>query len=171
MSDFLRPEARAALLRWRDVLAGTGVILFGLWLALTRYGFVAFLGWVCLLLGAALIYTGVQHLRFRTRGEGPGMVEITERRVTYYGPLTGGMADLDLLARLELVPGKPAHWQLTAETGGRLAIPVNAAGADGLFDLFAALPGIRTEAMLSALQETPNAPVLVWEAPQKRLGG
>ena len=164
MSDFLRPEARAALWRWREVLIGGAVALVGLALALGTYGPASWLGWAVTALGGGLIFTGLQHIRFRSEGQGPGMVEINERRVTYYGPLTGGVADLDLLDRLDLVPGIPAHWQLTAESGATLAIPVNAAGAEELFDVFAALPGIRTEAMLAALRSRPKAPVTVWSA-------
>lgn len=170
MSDFLRPEARAALTRWREVLVGAAVLAFGLWLGLTRYGFVSWLGFGIVLVGAALVYTGLQHLRFRSAGDGPGYVEITERRITYFGPLSGGMADLDLLATLEFDPtGKPGHWRLTAENGAALAIPVNAAGAETLYDLFAALPGIRTEAMLTALHDPPADPITLWQAGARRL--
>lgn len=164
MSEFLRPEARAALARWGEALTGGGVLAFGLWLALGWFGVLAWLGWVVAALGAALIYTGIQHARFRSLGQGPGVVEVTERRVTYYGPQTGGMADMDLLSRLVLCPGDPAEWLLVAEGGAALTIPVNAAGAEALFDVFAVLPGVRTEAMLASLRAQPTEPVTVWEA-------
>lgn len=171
MAEFLRPELRATLFKWREALAGVALLGVGLWLALARFGLITWLGWAIAVFGAVLIYTGVQHQRFRSAGLGPGIVRIVERRVAYMGPLTGGMVDMDLLARLELDPtGSPAHWTLTAETGTTLSIPVNAAGADRLFDLFAALPGIRTEAMLSALQSAPDTVVLIWEAGPKRIG-
>lgn len=166
MSDFLRPEAKATLSRWRETLIGAAVLGLGLWLALTRFGFLSWLGWIVAALGLALIYTGVQHLRFRSLGQGPGVVEITERRVAYYGPVVGGVADMDLLARLELIPG---HWRLTSLTGESLQIPVNATGAEALYDLFASLPGLRTEAMLQTLGAKPDAPVTVWESPARRL--
>ncbi len=180
MADLIRPELAAALGRWREVLSGGAVAGAGLWLGLAFGGFLSWIGWLMVPLGAALAYTGVQHLRFRSGGGGPGVVEVTERRVIYYGPLTGGMADMDLLARLDLDPtAHPAHWLLTAETGAVLSIPVNAAGSEALFDLFAALPGIRTEAMLTALQDGTRGagpgrrraagPITLWEAGPARL--
>lgn len=162
MSDFLRPEARAALLRWREALAGAALLGLGLWIALASHGLLSWLGWAGAGLGAALVYTGVQHGRFRAEGQGPGVVSVTERRVTYYGPLTGGTAELDRVRRLDLVPGRPVHWLLSDEAGTDLAIPVNAAGAEGLLDAFAALPGLRTGALLRALETEPPGPVTVW---------
>ena len=44
-----------------------------------------------------------------------------------------------------------------------LFIPVNAEGSDGLFDVFAALPGLRTERMLSQLRAGGAHPVVIWE--------
>lgn len=170
MSDFLRPEARATLMRWREVIAGGVVAAAGIWLVATRFGFLSWVGWGSIALGLAMAYAGWQHARFRTGDGGPGVVEITERRITYLGPLTGGMADLDLLAELEFDPtGHPGHWRLTATSGAVLAIPVNAAGAEALHDVFAALPGIRTENMLRALASPPPSPVTLWSATPPRL--
>ena len=42
-------------------------------------------------------------------------------------------------------------------------IPVDAEGADELFDAFAALPGLKTERMLAQLRSRPDLPVLIWE--------
>jgi hypothetical protein len=43
-----------------------------------------------------------------------------------------------------------------------VAIPINAAGAEDLFDVFAALPGIKTNTVLDELSRTPDARVIVW---------
>ena len=42
-------------------------------------------------------------------------------------------------------------------------IPVDAAGADALFDAFAALPGLRTERMLAELADDKTLSVVIWE--------
>ena len=42
-------------------------------------------------------------------------------------------------------------------------IPVNAAGADALFDAFSKLPGLRTERMLSELRAQRGHAVVIWE--------
>ena len=42
--SFIRPEARAALWRWREVLAGAGVGALGIWMGLTGLGFEVIFG-------------------------------------------------------------------------------------------------------------------------------
>ena len=47
--------------------------------------------------------------------------------------------------------------------GGQiLTIPINAEGAEALFDLFGSLDGIETEAMLAVLTRKPDHKVEVW---------
>lgn len=42
-------------------------------------------------------------------------------------------------------------------------IPVDADGAEALFDAFAALPGLKTERMLATLRAESETAVLIWE--------
>ncbi len=171
MADFVRPAVRAAVWHWREAIFGGAVAALGLWWVLTFYSPVQWLGWIIVALGAALALGGWQRARFRRDGAGPGVVQVTERRLTYFGPLTGGGIDMEDVTALELEPAAlPApHWVLSGQGGQRLEIPVNAKGADALFDLFAALPGIETEAMLSTLSHTPKQRVTIWTRPQARL--
>jgi hypothetical protein len=67
--SFVRPEARAALWRLREVLAAGALGALGLYW-LTSRGLVAGLGAVCLLAAVALAVVGVQRARFRI-GSGP----------------------------------------------------------------------------------------------------
>ena len=165
MTDFLRPEARAALWRWREVLFAAALAALGLWWALGSFGVVKWLGVVLVLLALGVGFAGWQRTRFRQGGQGPGVVVLDERRLVYMGPLTGGAMDVADMTRLELEPAAlPApHWVLTGVGGQGLAIPVNAEGAEALFDVFAALPGIRSGTMLDVLERTPGARVTVWE--------
>ena len=165
MSSFLRPEARASLWRWREVILGLAVICFGLWWVWGGFGIVRGIGFAIVIAGAALVVAGIQRGRFRQTGAGPGVVQVTERRLSYFGPLTGGTVDIDDIIRLELDPqAHPApHWIVTSRGGHRLEIPVNAKGADALFDLFGALPNLQTETMLAVLSRTPDARVVIWE--------
>ena len=57
----------------------------------------------------------------------------------------------------------PAHWKLEQPGQQPVMIPVNAAGADALFDAFAALPGLRTERMLAELSDDKTLSVVIWE--------
>ncbi len=160
---FIRQPARDALMRWREpILAGT-VLAWGLWWALTEPALLRWIGVILVILGAGLGTVALQRLRFRQGGGGAGVVQIDEGRLAYFGPLTGGVIDIDDITRLDLDPtGHPPHWVLTGVGGQSLAIPVNAEGADGLFDVFAALPGLRTQRMLDALARTPAARVEIW---------
>lgn len=171
MSDFVRPAVRAGLWRWRESLSGLAVIGIGLWWLATFFQPVQWLGWAFAALGLAIALGGAQKARFRRGVDGPGTVLIDERRLSYFGPLTGGILDLDDATRLELEPvAHPApHWVLSGVGGQGLAIPVNADGADALFDLFASLPGLRTSALLDALEKPPKTRVTIWERPPVRL--
>jgi hypothetical protein len=164
MVDFLRPEARATLWRWREVLCAAVVLILGLWWGLTTFGFGRLMGGVVALLGLAMGVVALQRLRFGMGSGGAGLVEVDERRLAYFGPLSGGVIDLGDLVRVDLDPtGKPAHWVLTDLAGQMVHIPVDAAGAEALFDVFAALPGIRTERMLELLRGNPGERVLIWQ--------
>ena len=163
MADFLRPEARALLLRWREPLLAAALMALGLWWALTSYGLMFWIGWGLVALALAWGFASLQRLRFARGGGGPGVVTIDERRVIYMGPHHGGIAELDLLGRLSLENGR--LWRLALVTGDILEIPADAEGADALFDVFAALPGLRTEALLSALKARHPGSVTLWTAP------
>ena len=163
MFDGLRPEARAALLRWRGLGLAVVPLVLGFWWGLTSFGILRWLGWTLVIVGLALGWTAVQRLRFQRGSDGPGVVEIRERQVAYLGPLSGGVVNLDDLSELRLDPtSDPAHWLLLSP-GQTVAIPVTALGAEALFDLFATLPGIRTGPMLSHLSRLPEAPQIIWQ--------
>ena len=164
----IRPELIDLAKRWREALAGAALVVLGLWWA-GGYGIMAFLGGATAALGAALVWLSVQRARFRRGvGEGPGVVTVDERRVTYMGPLDGGTVALGDLRRLDLDP--TAHpdpvWVLTSSEGA-LRVPVTALGADALLDLFAALPGLRTGRMLAELEGGGEAVVAIWERPEE----
>ncbi|WP_420012560.1 hypothetical protein [Tateyamaria sp.] len=168
--SFIRPEATAAMWRWREVLVGIALAVLALWWLAGPQGL---LGWVApvLLVGArALIMVGLQRGRFRGAGGGLGAVIVDEGQITYFGPLTGGAVALRELARLSLDGAqRPAHWHLEQADGPPLMIPVDAEGADALFDAFAALPGLRTERMLAQMRDTPETAVVIWERPRPTL--
>lgn len=162
MPERLR-HLRDALAPWRGVLAGGGVAAAGLLVALATFGLTRALGLVLLLLGLALAWTARQRMRWGRGGGGPGVVQVDERRLAYWGPLTGGVIDMDDLRRLDLDPtGRPAHWVLWGPGGQRVEVPVTAAGAERLLDLFAALPGLPVERLLAARAAGGDAPVTVW---------
>ena len=78
--------------------------------------------------------------------------------------LTGGaVARSEMTAVLIDPSGHPAHWVLRQPDQPDLHIPVNAEGADDLFDAFAALPGLRTEYMLARMKAPGDQPTVIWQ--------
>jgi hypothetical protein len=167
----IRPEARAALWRWRETLIAGGLGLLALrWLALP--GLLFWLGCVTGVLALVLAVVGVQRARFRIGSGGPGVVQITEGQITYLGPLTGGAVALSELERIVLDPtARPAHWVLVQPGQPDLAIPVTAEGADALFDAFSALPGLNSQRMVTRLRDPGPHSVVIWERQPLRPDG
>ncbi|SIS55712.1 hypothetical protein SAMN05421759_101403 [Roseivivax lentus] len=167
MSGFIRPEACALLRRWREALAGAGIVALGALIWVVALGWVvAGFGAIVALGGVGLLLLGLQRGRFRSGEDGPGIVTVTEGRLMYFGPLSGGVADLDDVTEVTLDrDGRPGHWQIAHQSGPPLHIPVTATGTDGLFDAFAGLPGFDTEAMLRALRAPGTGRLRVWQRP------
>jgi|SRR6056297_1169490 len=171
--SFVRPEVRAAMLRWREALVGVLILLVGLYWSLgVTPGLLTWIGYLALFVGAALFFAGVQRGRARMGGGGPGVVQVVERRIGYFGPLNGGLVDLDAITSLSLDPTEhPRHWVIAHEDGPALHIPVNAEGADSLFDAFAGLPGLSPGRIAATLKHEGTAPIVLWRRPdlQKRI--
>lgn len=162
--SFIRPEAKLALWRWREVLVAGVILLLGLSWYYGPGGLLGWLGLVLIAVACALAVIGVQRARFRTGAGGPGVVTVDEGQIAYLGPLDGGIVAAREIERLGLDPtSNPAHWVLEQPGQPVLHIPVNAEGAEALFDVFSSLPGLKTEQMLTQLKAGSAHPVVIWE--------
>jgi hypothetical protein len=150
--SFIRAEARAALWQWREVIAASFLGAFGLWL-MALGGFLLLpLGAIIALLALAFGLLALRRLRFAQTGDAPGVVELDEGQISYFGPSFGGALALRELEELRLITHHGHRmWRLRQTDGQTLLIPVEALGADRLFDAFAALPGMDTGALVAAL--------------------
>jgi len=159
----IRPELRAALRRWREALAGAAVGLVAAWAWVAGMGIVPWLAVPLGVAGAALVWTGVVRGQLRGPGTGPGVVDMTEGQLAYFGPLDGGVVALDQLEVIALdTTGTPRHWVLEAAGAPPLHIPVTAKGADTLIDAFVALPGFRMGHAVSLRQTGRGLRRVVW---------
>ena len=151
MSGFLRPEAARVLHRWREVLVALAVVLLGLWIALNPGPVVRGFGYVLVAIGALGAIPAIRRARFGTAGEGPGVVQVVEGRITYMGPVTGGAIALGEMTALSLrhEPDGGQTWVLE-QPGETLDIPANARGAEALFDAFVTLDGMSAPHLLRA---------------------
>ena len=161
----IRPEARAQLAKWREVLIGGAGVLLGLWWIAGPGQLLLLPAVVLIVSGLALIWIGFQRARFRSSGHGPGAVSFDEGQVTYLGPLTGGAIALRELGSITFDPTLyPAHWRLAQPGQPELLIPVNAEGADKLFDAFSTLTGLRMEHALQAKNSASEHPIVIWQS-------
>lgn len=172
--SFLRPEAVALLRRWREVALCLVLIAWGVWIARQPGGMILQgFGLVLCALGAFGLLPAIQRARFTARGDGPGVVTVDEGQILFMGPHKGGaiaLADLAVLSVRRNAHGG-TDWVL-ASRDQILVIPVNALGADGLFDAFAALPGLRMEKLVRAVQSRTKGSERIWrrEGPEDRGG-
>lgn len=153
----IRPAAAALLTRFREPLAAAALLLVGLFVAMQG-------GWVLLPVGGAIATfsagwatVALRRLRFAQGVAAPGMVEVDEGQVGYLGPAFGGYVSLPDLIELRLVTMRGRRlWRLRQSDGQALLIPVDAAGAERLFDAFASLPGMDTGSLTAALAPAPD---------------
>lgn len=160
----IRPEALQALHRWREVLVGLALLAVGVWFAAQPGYLLPALGAVLAIAGLALAIIAVRRARFAARGgAGPGVVQVVEGQIGFFGPHDGGVVAIDDIAALWL-SADAAEWRIRATDGRLLAIPRGARGAEALFDTFAALDGFDMPALLRALDRGP-APSdrLLWQ--------
>ena len=166
MAPLIRPELVASVRRWREALTGGAILLAGVWWALTASGLLRALGVLLVALGTVALAAGIQRGRFRRTDAGPGVVAVVEGQLSYFGPLSGGVMAMAAIREVGFDPS--AHpspvWVLGGE-GGPLFVPVNALGAEALFDVFAGLPGLSTERVLATLDRPPERPVTLWRRP------
>lgn len=168
--SFIRPEAQDFLRRWAEALIGGVILTLGLIWIITGRGFLPYIGAALAVMAAVLIWLGVQRGRFHVGRDAPGVVQVAEGEISYFGPLAGGMRPIAGLKAVLLDPtAHPACWVLQAAGHEDLYIPLDAEGADLLFDAFAALPGLKTAHMLRQMENRPDHPVVIWHAPPQRL--
>lgn len=115
----------------------------------------------------------------RRVADGPGLVEIDERRIAYFGPETGGAISIDAIARVEIHStadgpfAEDLFWIIETEgaPAARLTIPNSALGADRLLGALSALPGFDHEAVIRAMGSTQDARFVLFERrPRRSLG-
>jgi hypothetical protein len=152
----IRPAVLDAAFRWREMIAAIVVGLMGLWMMWLGGYLLVPVGGIVLAFGASWAVTALRRMRFVQDVFAPGMVEVDEGQIGYLGPTMGGYVALPDLVELRLMTMQGRRlWRLKQADGQTLLIPVDAAGADRLFDAFASLPGMDTAALVAALGAPP----------------
>lgn len=151
--SFFRTEAVAHITRWLETAVYAGLTLAALaWLWSPPMSSVRI--FVVLIIGAAGFWlTRAAFVSALAGGPlaAPGVVNIDERRIAYFGPDDGGVISINGIGAIS-VDGK-GRWQLWSEEGGPpVAIPATAEGADGLIDAFSALPGFQAAPAIAGVR-------------------
>ncbi len=170
--SFVRPEISRAILRWFETAVYTAATVLILWwltgVAVDVYwrtGLMLAVGFI----GFWLTRAAYLSARASAGRDGPGMVLIDERRITYLGPELGGFASINALEAIEVWAPDPPYYQYTScwilrheESDQGLIIPTNAEGASGLIDAFSALPGFEADKAVAALSAEEGSVATVW---------
>ena len=148
----IRPEVTDLIWRAREVVWASLVAALGVWLISLGGYLLIPLGAVIGGIGLVLTVTAVRRMRFEQSVAAPGLVELDEAQVGYMGPEVGGYLSLNELVELRLLSLRGRRvWRLKQADGQALLIPVDAKGAERLFDAFAGLPGMDTSTLVAAL--------------------
>jgi hypothetical protein len=121
---------------------------------------------------AAMLVLALRRVRLRSDKRGAGMVEVQERKITYYGPDDGGVLSLDDLRRIDIVVSNSLpfvndiYWRLSDQEGVALNIPVGAEGTDTMIDNFSVLNGVDYDLIVKALAAKDDAVFTIWKKPR-----
>lgn len=162
----------AFLSRWGEALAAGAAVALGLWIFSLGGWILAPAGVAIILIAAAWLLLALRRLRFRRPVTAPGMVEVVEERIRYYGAqMPGGELSLHDLAEIRImaVEGR-LHWRLRTGAGEALLVPLDAAGAGALPDAFAALPGASLTVLSRGVAEVQRKGGMrvLWRMPDDR---
>ncbi|CUH84625.1 hypothetical protein [Thalassovita mediterranea] len=169
--SFMRPEAAAGLRRWREVLISALMTALGAHWFLTSFGLFRAMGALIVILGGVWVILAVRRARFDRGGGGAGVVTLDEGRLGYFGPETGGTLAVEALVSIRMLVDEKGRksWYILAQDTTPLDIPVNAEGADQLFDVFSNLPGLDMKVVQAALDEPLNEEILLWHVDMRKL--
>ena len=149
---WVRPEVTDLIWRGREVIWAGLVVAAGGWLISLGGLVLVPVGAVVACVGATLAVTAWRRMRFEQATLAPGIVELDEAQVGYLGPDLGGFLSLQELVELRLLSLRGRRlWRLKQADGQALLIPVDAKGAERLYDAFANLPGMDSAALVAAL--------------------
>ena len=167
----IRPEVTDLIWRAREVIWGGLVVVCGLWLIDLGGYLLIPLGAVVATIGLVLATMAFRRMRFSQTVGAPGLVELDEAQVGYLGPEIGGYLSLNEVVELRILTLRGRRvWRLKQADGQALLIPVNATGAERLFDAFVNLPGMDAGTLMDALrQPAAEGPLPVSAAAEMRV--
>ena len=168
--SFIRPQAKAVITQNKGYILAACIVLFGAYIMLTTFGLGRVAGGVVLAMGALVAHDTWRRARFPTGTGGLGVVEIDERRLTYFAGHGGGSISMDTLQRAEIHRNGRGHitW-VFYDDDGMVEVPGDATGTDQLFDALTALPGVNYDQVDAATKGQGPDLFLIWARDRKSL--
>lgn len=171
--SFIRPEVQATLHKYLEPIIGLGIALLGLYMLLGSRGLISVLGVGLIGIGLPMIYLSLRRIRLQSDHMGLGVVEVTEREISYMTPQDASTISIDALdsvtVRNAQGPHADMYWLLEDKHGTLLTIPNSAAGSEKLLNGLAALPGVDFDAAGRARSIGSDETIVIWSRPQRRL--
>ncbi|PTX54924.1 hypothetical protein C8N43_3747 [Litoreibacter ponti] len=172
----IRPEIVTFFTRYAEVIAGGLLAILGIWIVTSSSLFWSAIGIILAIIGGGWAGGAWRRIRLSAQDhDGPGVVEVDERQITYFAPYEGGAVSINDLARVTILTTdkgpavEDVHWLLEENGGGRLVIPNSAEGADQLFDALAPLKGVDFDTAIKAMGSTANASFVIWAKQRAQL--
>jgi hypothetical protein len=164
----IRPEILMQLRRWQEVILAACLGAAGLWLIFLGGYILVPSGAATVVLALSMALLAVRRLRFARHSGAMGVVEVDEAQIAYFGPSDGGFISLQDMVELRLlrVSGQQM-WRLKQSDGQTLLIPIDATGAERLFDAFAALPDMNTAVLVQELSHNASDMKIIWRRPAR----
>lgn len=167
--SFIRPPVVTHFTKWREAYFAGFIMGLGCWAFLqgqsTLNLVLQAIGLIIALAGIIFLRTAIQRIRFRKSQKAPGMVDVTEREISYFGPMHGKTISLECLNKIELRESEAyaSIWVLHHTEGDPMIVPTTAKGSDRLFDAFVSLSGVKMDVLVSAINQVPIHSQVIWE--------
>lgn len=167
--NFIRPSVITHFRRWRESYGVGIVVLLGAWLALKGYLITSPIyigvGVLIILVTLGILRTVILRTRFGQEAKAPGLVEVKERQISYFGTMVGKSVSLDDVTKIELRESEAysAIWVLHSMDADPMIVPISAKGSQMLFDAFASLPRVRLDDLVAAVNRSPIQRHVIWE--------
>ncbi|EBA02010.1 hypothetical protein RB2150_10469 [Rhodobacterales bacterium HTCC2150] len=173
--SFVRPELRAQIFRFREVIFAVGVGLFGLWVFSAGGPLFGFIGLVIIFAGFGLALIGWRRVRLNFGEGGLGVVEVDERQISYllsYGGFTLSIGDITAIEIQTNSLGPLSNdlfWVFKSIGQHPQSIPGNAVGAEKIYDMLASFNNVDFDKAVAAAQTTETGTFQIWKKGPRRL--
>lgn len=171
--SFVRPEVRAAISRYSEVLWAIVALAAALWLLSLGGIFFSLLSLPFFAVAVAFGLYGSRRARFRSRQssapKAEGVVDLVEQELTFFTSGEGAKVALSEVSRIEIRTcdssegQEDMYWVISQKYAQQVEIPASAVGGDEVFDALVAFPGADYEKVIKASQYKGANRFLIWE--------